>query len=145
MTLLLPPELFVKIVEFLPDEVIFNLWCTGRELHGIKSIYIEKILPHVRFQTFIKLENMQKDFYVQIDDGGILKNYGIVGCTVKKRGMSVMLNIGFAYIYIWFDKHILVTVIWVKDDFNRKSGYILQKAEFTTCYLFFTLLKLKIK
>lgn len=29
----LPHELFVKICKFLPSEVIFKLWCTGRELH----------------------------------------------------------------------------------------------------------------
>ena len=148
----LPLELIIKIFEFLPSEVIFKLWCTGRELHGIKSIYINKILPHVRFKTILKLEKLQKSLYVQIDDGGILKNYGIVGCTVKITTSVIMLDLGFAHIYMptFFNYsvfkygYIIVAVQWINDDLKRRNGYILQKAEFKTCYLIFALLKLKI-
>lgn len=144
----LPLELIIKIFEFLPSKVIFKLWCTGRELHGIRSIYIDKILPYIRFKTILKLEKLQTDLYVQIDDGGILKNHGIVGCTVSKLGGDIiMLDLGFAHIYIPSLSnfpHIIVAVKWFKDDLKRTNGYILQKAEFTTCYLIFALLKLKI-
>lgn len=149
----LPLELIIKIFEFLPSKVIFKLWCTGRELHGIRSIYIDIILPYIRFKTILKFEKLQTDLYVQIDDGGILKNHGIIGCTVSKLGGDIiMLDLGFAHIYIpslsnfciFKYKYIIVAVKWFKDDLNRTNGYILQKAEFTTCYLIFALLKLKI-
>lgn len=147
----LPPELIIKIVEFLPDEVIFNLWCTGRELHNIRNIYIYKILPYIRFKTIVKLEKLQTDLYIQID-GGLLNNYGIVKCTVKKS-INIILDLGFARIHMptefsfWFFKYknIITVIEWINDDLKRRNGYILQKAEFTSCYLFFTLLKLKIK
>ncbi len=44
----LPFELYLKIVEYLPDHIIFSLWNTGRELHSCDSLYNHRILPHLR-------------------------------------------------------------------------------------------------
>ncbi len=43
-----PFEVFLHIVSFLPDTVVYALWCSGRELHSQKDLYNERILPFVR-------------------------------------------------------------------------------------------------
>lgn len=150
--LLLPPELFVKIVEFLPDEVIFNLWCTGRELHGIKSIYIQKILPYIKKTTLLKLENYQKSFYIEIDDGGPLKDFGIIKCNLnivddgKDKAMIFKFDNVVLCIPTYYGQSIVVTASFCSNDGDivYHNGYYLEKIEFTTCYYFFSFLKLKL-
>lgn len=154
MTPPLPFELFIKIVEFLPDDVIFKLYQTGRELHGIRSIYIEKILPHIKKTSLLKLENYQKSFYIEIDDGGILKEYGITECDMEIINGVVILKLDFIFFYIptypvylnvLKSKSIIVSSLLIPYDGNLyKTGYILEKIEFTTRYYFFSLLKLKL-
>jgi len=155
----LPPELFVKIVEFLPDEVIFNLWCTGRELHGIKSIYIQKILPYIKKTSLLKLKNYQKSFYIEIDDGGPLKEYGIINCRLNIINETIILNLDnnnfvfpkypFCALHVFkLDQSIVVTASFFSDNYvllYKKGYYCLEKIEFTTRYYFFSLLKLKLK
>lgn len=158
----LPLELIIKIFEFLPSKVIFKLWCTGRELHGIRSIYIDIILPYIKKTTLLKLENYQKSFYIEIDDKGPLKEYGIIKCDLNivdtSEGKAMIFKFDNVVLaiptYTCFcdlsqitdRKSIVVIASFCLNDGDivYHNGYYLEKIEFTTRYYFFSFLKLKL-
>ncbi len=51
----IPFDVFMMIMHFLPDSVLYALWCTGRELHSQTRLYNERILPCVRLAQWHKL------------------------------------------------------------------------------------------
>jgi hypothetical protein len=80
-----PKEILNIIVSYLPISKIFELWCTGRELHDMKyfrDLYNYKILPYLNLVTLIKFEKFayeqNKGFYICFKDDWLLKTFGIL-------------------------------------------------------------------
>ena len=76
-----PFEVFVRIVDFLPDSVVYALWCSGRELHSLRELYNERILPFGRVAQWHKLCIWRRELLtknaqiaVSIKDGAFLES-----------------------------------------------------------------------
>lgn len=49
---LVPFEVYVLIVSKLPMHVVYELWCTGRELHSQRELFNDCVLPWLRIMQW---------------------------------------------------------------------------------------------
>lgn len=165
-----PLDVFGLICEYLPDEVVFNLWNTGRELHNkikFRRIYIGKILPFLRMVTMSKLDIYFKNlylkncnfFYVEIDDGWILKSFGVMKCKWSLHYLNIknkiFTNMTFNCGQMMLDSlseylqdeesSITLYMFWSNDNLHRTDTFVLEKVEYLSYLCVFPLLKLTIK
>jgi hypothetical protein len=77
-----PKDVFAMIISYLPADKVFELWCTGRELHEMKyyrNIYNKMILPHLKvlqmnkFNEFVTTNNNEFNILFK----GSLEKYGV--------------------------------------------------------------------
>lgn len=145
-----PLDVFGLICEYLPNEVVFNLWNTGRELHDkikFRKIYIGKILPFLRMATMSKLDIYLKNcrpFYVEIDDSGILKSFGIMECKWSLKEKIFIMSFTCGQLIINSPSNgnsIKLDMYWSIGEHQ----FVLEKVEYFKYCLVFPLLKLTIK
>lgn len=102
-----PKDVFAMIVSYLPVAKVFELWCTGRELHEMKyyrNIYNKLILPHLKILQMNKFN----EFFTSNGDCNILfkgdddfGKYGIFKWVKHDHGCFV--KCGTKYIFIkWY-------------------------------------------
>lgn len=79
-----PFEVFLCIVEHLPDAVVASLWCTGRELHGMTKLFNKRVLPTLRahqWVTFLQWMHGNRRctaFTMQLHAGPLLESMGTI-------------------------------------------------------------------
>lgn len=95
-----PKEILNIIVSYLPISKIFELWCTGRELHDMKyfrDLYNYKILPYLKMVTLIKFEKFiyeqNKGFYICFKDDWLLETFGILNGSSRNSYFGVYEHI----------------------------------------------------
>lgn len=141
-----PKDVFAMIVSYLPVAKVFELWCTGRELHEMKyfrNIYNQMILPHLHmFQNikFVKYCYENKIFNVNFKDNWLLETFGVMKLYTKFDDSQH--NIKKDYIFDVYKNELIfsvllrsltvdptIVIIWKKDDLH--NHYFFRMDEFT--------------
>lgn len=159
-----PKEILNIIVSHLPISKIFELWCTGRELHDMKyfrDLYNYKILPHLKMITLIKFEKFiyeqNNEFYVCFKDHWLLETFGILNGRsnfVFYDHISIIdlqmfnKNIKFHVIknkkklfWVSIDKYEMC-VYWENDNLSdhdkkfRFDVFNIRRIEYSTCWFY---------
>lgn len=81
----LPFEVYLHMVEYLPDAKLLELWCTGRELHAYKWLYNKRILPQLRLRqwhTFLHWMHRcgERTIHLTLDAGPVQGLYIATKC-----------------------------------------------------------------